>query len=79
MLLGLLNSKLNMPKVIATDRDTTMMNVLANVFPETIALLYHFHIEKNVRARYITDCRVKPKDVKVDERDKEVKEGISRT
>jgi len=33
MLVGLLNSKLNMPKVVVTDRDTTLMNDVAKVLP----------------------------------------------
>lgn len=65
-----------MPKVIVIDKDTTLMNVVAKVLPKTIALLFHFHIERNVRAKSITNCRVKPKlkGVKVDGKDKEVKE-----
>lgn len=49
------------------------MNVVAKVLSETAALLCYFHIEKNVRAKWITECRVKSKsmDVKVD--GKEVK------
>jgi len=52
------------------------MNVVAKVLPEIVALLLHFHIEKNERAKCITDYRVKPKpkDVKVDGKDKEVNE-----
>jgi len=53
------------------------MNVVAKVLPETDTLLCYFHIEKNIRAKCITDCRVqpKPKDVQVDGKDvKEVKE-----
>lgn len=48
------------------------MNVVAKVHPETAALLFHFHIERNVRAKCIMDCRVNPKlkDVKVDEKEK---------
>jgi len=67
MLVGLLSSKLNMPKVVVTDRDNALMNVVAKVLPETAILLCYFHIGKNVRAKCIIDCRVKPtlKDVKV--------------
>jgi len=50
-----------MPKVIVTDRDTSLMNVVGTVLPETDTMLCLFHIGKNVRARCITDCRVKPK------------------
>ncbi|AET03243.1 hypothetical protein MTR_8g066510 [Medicago truncatula] len=54
------------------DRDIALMNVVAKVHPETAALLFHFHIERNVRAKCIMDCRVNPKlkDVKVDEKEK---------
>jgi hypothetical protein len=75
MLVGLLTSKLNMPNVVVTDRDTALMNVVANVIPETYHIHCYFHIEKNVKARCITDCRVKakPSDAKVV--DKYVKEA----
>jgi len=67
MLVGLLTSKLNMPKVVVTDRDTTLMNVVAKVLPKTDHILCYFHIEKNVKAKSIKDCRVKvkPSDAKV--------------
>jgi transposase-like protein len=75
MLVGLLSSKLNMPKVVVTDRDNALVNVVAKVLPETDAILCYFHIGKNVRAKCITNCRVKAKhkDAEVDE--KEVKEA----
>ena len=75
MLVGLLSSKLNMPKVVVTDRDNTQMNVVAKVLHETAVRICYFHIGKNVRAKCIMDCRVKvkPKNVKVEE--KEVKEA----
>lgn len=57
-----------------SDSNITLMNVVAIVFPKTTVLLCHFHIGKNVRAKCITDCRVKSKDLKVDGKDKEVKE-----
>jgi len=65
-----------MPRVIVTNRGTALMNFVAKVLPETAALLCHFHIERNVRVKCITNRWVKPKsrDVKVDEKDKEVKE-----
>jgi len=74
MLVGLWSSKLNMPKVIVTNRDTTLMNVVAKVLPKNAALLCHCHTKKNVRTK--TDYKVKPnpKNVKVDGKDKEVKE-----
>jgi len=61
MLVGLLTSKLNMPNVIVTDRDPTLMKAVANVLPKTYHVLCYFHIEKNVKSRCITDCRVKAK------------------
>ena len=74
MLVALLSSKLNMPNVVVIDRDNAMMNDVSKVLPETAALLCCFHTGKNVKAKCITNCRVKPKpkDVKVD--GKEVKE-----
>jgi hypothetical protein len=70
MLFIFLNSKDNMPKVIVTDMDTALMNVVATIFLETTTSLFHFHVGKNVRAKCVTDCKVKPKDVKVDGKDK---------
>jgi DNA-directed RNA polymerase subunit L len=66
MLVGLLTSKLNMSKVVVTDKDNALMNVVAKVLPETDAILYYFHIGKNVKAKCITNCRVKakPKEAK---------------
>jgi len=60
MVKGILSSKDNMPKVIVTDKGGALMNVVATVFPETDTMLCFFHIAKNVRAKCITDCRVKP-------------------
>ena len=59
MLVGLLTSKRNMPKVIVTDRDPALMKVVAEVLPKTDHVLCYFHIEKNVKSRCVTDCRVK--------------------
>ncbi|XP_052732410.1 uncharacterized protein LOC128196213 [Vigna angularis] len=39
------------PKVIVTDRDLAMMNVIANVFHESYQMLCQFHILKNVKAK----------------------------
>jgi len=61
MLAGLLFLKLNMPTVVVTDRDNALMNVVVKSLPETSGLLCYFHIGKNVRAKCIMDCRVKPK------------------
>jgi len=72
MLVGLLSSKVNMPKVVVTYRDNYDV---AKVLPETNTLLCYFHIGKNVRVKCIMDYKVKlkPKDVKVN--GKEVKEA----
>jgi transposase-like protein len=53
MLVGLLTSKLDMPKVVVTDRDTALMNVVAKVLPKTNHVLCYFHIEKNVKAKAV--------------------------
>jgi hypothetical protein len=66
MLFNLLNSKDNMPMVIVTHMDAALINIVAIIFLETTAILCHFYIRKNVRAKCITDYIVKPKDVKVD-------------
>ena len=71
MVKGILSSKDNMLKVIVTDKDTTLMNVVTTAFPETDIMLF-FHIGKNVRAKWITNCRVKPKppkDAKVNKKE----------
>ncbi|XP_052726162.1 PKS-NRPS hybrid synthetase cheA-like [Vigna angularis] len=39
------------PKVIVTDRDLALMNVISNVFHESYKMLCHFHILKNVKAK----------------------------
>lgn len=46
----LLKDQENMSNVIVTDRDTALMNMVANVFPTSCALLCRYHI-KNVRSR----------------------------
>ena len=73
-LVGLLTSKLNMPKVIVTDRDSALMNAVAKVLPKTDHVLCYFHIENNVKAKCITDCRVNAKPSKAKVVDKHVKE-----
>jgi len=75
MLVGLLTSKLNMPKVIVTDWDPALMNVVAKVLPKTDHVLCYFHIEKNVKAKCITNCRVNAKPSKAKVVDKHVKEA----
>jgi hypothetical protein len=51
------------------------MNVVTTIFPKTTGLLCHFHVGKNAKAKRITYYIVKPKVVKMDEKDKEVKEA----
>ena len=63
-----------MPKVIVTDKDTTLMNVVTTVLPETSAILCYFHVGRNVRVKCITYYKVKLKVVKVDEKEMVVKE-----
>jgi len=75
MLVGLLNSKLNLRKVIVTDRDTALMNVVAPVLPKTKHVLCYFHIEKNVKAKCITNFRIKANQPNAKVVDKEVKEA----
>jgi hypothetical protein len=74
-LVGLLTSKRNMPKVIVTDRDPALLKALAEVLPKTDHVLCYFHIEKNVKSRCITDCRLKAKPSKGKVDDKDVKEA----
>ena len=57
MMRKLRTSKMNMPKVVVTDRDTALMNAVANVLPESYAMNYYIHVQKNVKARCILDCR----------------------
>ena len=75
MLVGLLTSKRNMPKVIVTDRDPALMKVVAEVLPKIDHVLCYFHIEKNVKSRCITDCRVKAKPSKGKVVDKDANEA----
>ncbi|XP_050908699.1 protein FAR-RED ELONGATED HYPOCOTYL 3-like [Lathyrus oleraceus] len=46
----MLKDKKYMPKVIVTDRDITLMNSVAKVFPTSYTLLCRHHITKNVRS-----------------------------
>ena len=61
MVKGLMSLKDNMPRVIVTDRDGALMNVVGTIVPETYTMLCFFHIGKNVRAKCMTDCKVHPK------------------
>jgi len=75
MLVGLLTSKNNMPKVIVTDRDPALMKAIAKVLPKTDHVLCYFHIGKNVKSRCITDCIVNAKPNKGKVVDKDAKEA----
>jgi len=75
MLLKLLEPNSDMPKVVVTNRDTGMMNSVANVLPDSSAILCYFHVGKNVRARIIPDCKVKQNVVVVDGQKKIVDEA----
>jgi len=57
MMRKLLMSKMNMPKVIVTDRDMSLMNAVGNVFPESYAMSCYFHVQANVKQRCILDCK----------------------
>jgi len=48
-----------MPKVIITDRDTSLMNVVGKIFPTSTALVCEFHVLQNVRANRTLDCKGK--------------------
>jgi len=47
----LLHSKDISSKEVVTDQDHALMNVVDTVFPEAIALLFEYHIERNVRVK----------------------------
>ena len=40
-----------LPQVIVTDIDSTLMNIVKIVFPESTNLLWQFHIDKNFKAK----------------------------
>ena len=40
-----------LPRVIVTNRDLTLMNVVKTVFPKSTNLLCRFHINKNMEAK----------------------------
>jgi len=63
-----------MPKVIVTDRDPGLMKAVSDVLPKTTHVLCYFHIEKNVKSRCVTDCRLNPKGSKAKGVDKDAKE-----
>jgi len=47
---------MNMPKVVVTNRDKSLMNVVANVLPKSYATNCYFHVQANVKQRCILDC-----------------------
>jgi len=55
----MLHSKDLYPKVVVTDRDNALINVVEKVFPDATTLLCSYHIRQNVRAKYKLDCKVK--------------------
>ena len=56
-----------MPSVIITDRNNSLMNAVGSVFPTSYALLYRYHITKNVRARL--KLVIGNKEIKGEDRD----------
>jgi len=57
MLRKLLTSKTNMPKVIVTDKDMSLMKAVGNVFPESYAMNCYFHVQANVKQMCILYCK----------------------
>jgi len=55
----LLHSKNLYPKVVVTDHDNALINVVEKVFPDATTLLCSYHIGQNVRAKCKLDCKVK--------------------
>jgi len=55
----LLHSKDLYPKVVVTDRDNALINVVETLFHDTTTILCSYHIGQNVRAKCKTDCKVK--------------------
>ena len=53
----LLTSKMNMPKVIVTDKDMSLMKAVGNVFPESYAMNCYFHVQANVKQMCILYCK----------------------
>ena len=45
MMRKLLKSKMNMPMVVVTDRDMSLMKAVANVFPNNYAMNCYFHVQ----------------------------------
>lgn len=57
MLRKLLTSKMNMPKVIVTDRDGSLMKAVGIVFPESYGMNCYFHVQANVKQMCVLDCK----------------------
>jgi hypothetical protein len=47
----------NMPKVIVTDTDGSLMKAVVIVFLESYAMNCYFHVQANVKQRCILDCK----------------------
>ena len=56
---SLLISKETFSKVIVTDRDKSLMNAVAKVFPNSTALVCRVHVYKNVKAKFKALCKAK--------------------
>ncbi|GAU51671.1 hypothetical protein TSUD_371910 [Trifolium subterraneum] len=56
---SLLIRKETFPKVIVTDKDKSLMNVVAKVFPNSTALVCRVHVYKNVKAKLKAVCNAK--------------------
>jgi len=54
-----LHSKDLYPKVVVTDRDNALINVVEKVFPNATTLLCSYHVGQNVRTKCKLDCKVK--------------------
>jgi len=55
----MLHSKDLYVKVVITDWDNALMNVVEKVFPDTTPLLCPYHIGQNMRTKCKFDCKVK--------------------
>nr|ABN06054.1 Ovarian tumour, otubain, putative [Medicago truncatula] len=77
MLRKLLLSKMNMPKVIVTDRDMSLMKAVAHVFPESYAMNCYFHVQANVKQRCVLDCKY-PLGFKKDEKEVSNREVVKK-
>ena len=53
-----MHSKDLYPKVVVTDRDNALINVVEKVFPDATTLLCSYRIGQNVRAKCKLDCKV---------------------